>query len=138
MYNWIATPLTWDISFKNPKMWVKILTEFPNRYYNGPWGASSSSTVMDLVTFAASPNPNITVKLFPHTYDQPSVIATIPGKSADVVIVSTHFDSINSVNPKLGLAPGAIDNASVRSHLSPAFSQTNANRVSLRFSKPSA
>ncbi|KAJ2990374.1 hypothetical protein NUW58_g2980 [Xylaria curta] len=41
---------------------------------------------------------------------QPSVIATIPGASAEVVIVSAHYDSVGSTTS--GRAPGADDNAS--------------------------
>lgn len=63
------------------------------------------------VVSVAAANSAITVKQFTHSYSQPSVIATIPGSSAEVVVVSAHYDSIGSTTS--GRAPGADDNASV-------------------------
>ena len=72
------------------------------------------STVVDV----ASANSAITVKQFTHSYNQPSVIASIPGTSTEVVVISAHYDSIGSTTS--GRAPGADDNASVSLSLSPS------------------
>lgn len=64
-------------------------------------------TVQDV----AAANPAITVKQVTHSYNQPSVIAAIPGNSTEIVVVSAHYDSIGS--PANGRAPGGDDNASV-------------------------
>lgn len=107
-----ANPLIAQISKTNPRTWATTLTNIHNRYYRGSYAATSATTVFDLVKSVASPNAKITVKQFTHSYNQPSVIATIPGTSANVVIVSAHFDSINGASPTTGRAPGADDNAS--------------------------
>lgn len=108
-----ANPLIAQISKTNPKTWATTLTNIHNRYYRGSYAASSASTVFSLVKNVASANTKITVKQFTHSYNQPSVIATIPGTSSNVVVVSGHFDSINQASPTTGRAPGADDNASV-------------------------
>lgn len=108
-----ANPLINQISKTNPKTWATTLTNIHNRYYRGSYAASSATTVFNLVKNVAAANTKITVKQFTHSYNQPSVIATIPGTSASVVVVSGHFDSINQANPTTGRAPGADDNASV-------------------------
>lgn len=109
----IANPLINQISKTNPKTWATTLTNIHNRYYKGSYAASSATTVFNLVKNVAASNAKITVKQVTHSYNQPSVIATIPGTSANVVVVSGHFDSINQANPTTGRAPGADDNASV-------------------------
>lgn len=109
----MANPLIAQISKANPKTWATTLTNIHNRYYRGSYAATSATTVFDLVKNVAASNTKITVKQFIHSYNQPSVIANIPGTSANVVIVSGHFDSINQANPTTGRAPGADDNASV-------------------------
>ncbi|KAF3044527.1 hypothetical protein E8E11_008635 [Didymella keratinophila] len=107
-----ANPLIAQISKTNPKTWATTLTNIHNRYYRGSYAASSASTVFNLVKNVAAANTKITVKQFTHSYNQPSVIATIPGTSSNVVVVSGHFDSINQASPTTGRAPGADDNAS--------------------------
>ncbi|KAF9694590.1 hypothetical protein EKO04_007409 [Ascochyta lentis] len=107
-----ANKLLAQISKTNPKTWATTLTNIHNRYYKGSYAASSATTVFNLVKNVAAANTKITVKQFTHSYNQPSVIATIPGQSANVVVVSGHFDSINQANPTTGRAPGADDNAS--------------------------
>jgi leucyl aminopeptidase len=109
----IANPLINQISKTNPKTWATTLTNIHNRYYKGSYAATSATTVFNMVKEVAASNTKITVKQFTHSYNQPSVIATIPGTSANVVVVSGHFDSINQANPTTGRAPGADDNASV-------------------------
>lgn len=97
----------------NLETWTNGLAEIYNRYYRGSYAASSASYVFDLVTDAAAANSAIEVSRFTHSYNQPSVIAAIPGTSGSgVVVVSAHYDSIGTTTS--GRAPGADDNASVR------------------------
>jgi leucyl aminopeptidase len=93
------------------------MTSFYSRYYKGSYAASSAQWMYSTVVDVASANTAITVKQFTHSYNQPSVIATIPGNSTEVVVVSAHYDSIGSTTN--GKAPGGDDNASV-STTSPA------------------
>ncbi|ORY58527.1 uncharacterized protein BCR38DRAFT_500358 [Pseudomassariella vexata] len=94
----------------NLSTWLNAMANIYNRYYRGSYAATSATWMYDTVVSVASTNSKITVKKFTHSYNQPSVIAAIPGTSDDVVIVSAHYDSIGSTTS--GKAPGADDNAS--------------------------
>ena len=60
------------------------------------------------MTTVARANPAITVRRFTHSFNQPSVIARIPGRSANLVIVGAHFDS--TAGSTTARSPGADDN----------------------------
>ncbi|KAI0545487.1 Zn-dependent exopeptidase [Xylaria curta] len=105
-----ANALIKNVKQSNLQTWTNSLADFYNRYYRGSYAATSASWMYNTVVSVAAANSAITVKQFAHSYSQPSVIATIPGSSAEVVIVSAHYDSIGSTTS--GRAPGADDNAS--------------------------
>ncbi|KAI0803683.1 Zn-dependent exopeptidase [Xylaria sp. FL0064] len=105
-----ANALIKNVKQSNLETWTNALANFYNRYYRGSYAATSASWMYDTVRSVAAANPAITVKQFAHSYSQPSVIASIPGASAEVVVVSAHYDSIGSTTS--GRAPGADDNAS--------------------------
>ncbi|KAI1841671.1 hypothetical protein JX265_009314 [Neoarthrinium moseri] len=94
----------------NLSTWLNEMAAIYNRYYKGSYAATSATWMYDTVVEVSSANPAITVKKVTHSYNQPSVIAAIPGTSAEVVVVSAHYDSIGSTTS--GKAPGADDNAS--------------------------
>lgn len=106
-----ATPLISRLSQSNLQTWTNAMADFYNRYYKGTYAATSAQWMFDTAKSAAKANSAITVKQFAHSYNQPSVIAAIPGTSGEVVVVSAHYDSIGSTSS--GRAPGADDNASV-------------------------
>lgn len=58
----------------------------------------------------ASVNSAIVVTQFTHSYNQPSVIARIPGSSSSLIVVGAHFDSTGGSSTARG--PGADDNGS--------------------------
>jgi bacterial leucyl aminopeptidase len=62
------------------------------------------------VTSVASANPLITVTKFTHSFNQPSIIAKIPGTTSDLVIVGAHYDSTGGSSTARG--PGADDDGS--------------------------
>ncbi|KAK8051470.1 peptidase family M28 [Apiospora rasikravindrae] len=105
-----ANPLIAKLSQNNLQTWTNALANFYNRYYKGTYAATSAQWMYDTVRSVASANSAITVKQFAHSYNQPSVIAAIPGTSGEVVVVSAHYDSIGTSTS--GRAPGADDNAS--------------------------
>ncbi|KAG9256586.1 bacterial leucyl aminopeptidase [Emericellopsis atlantica] len=107
----IANPIIARLVQSNVQSTITGLSNIYNRYYRGSYAATSASYVLNAVRSAASTNPAITVKQFTHSFNQPSVIATIPGTSSQRVIVTAHYDSINSASVS-GRAPGADDNAS--------------------------
>ncbi|KAK7956710.1 Leucine aminopeptidase 1 [Apiospora aurea] len=105
-----ANPLIARLSQSNLQTWTNALANFYNRYYKGTYAAASAQWMYDTARSAASSNSAITVKQFSHSYNQPSVIAAIPGTSGEVVVVSAHYDSVGTSTS--GRAPGADDNAS--------------------------
>ncbi|KAI1815084.1 Zn-dependent exopeptidase [Poronia punctata] len=105
-----ANGLISNIKQSNLESWVNSLADFYNRYYKGSYASSSATWMYNTVVSAASANSAIKVKKVTHSYNQPSVIATIPGSSSSVVVVSAHYDSIGTSTS--GRAPGADDNAS--------------------------
>lgn len=106
-----ANALIANANQANLQSWVTSMSNFYNRYYNGQYSATSAEWVFTTAKSVASTNAAITVKQFTHSFNQPSVIATIPGNSTEVVIVSCHIDSVGTT--RTGRAPGADDNASV-------------------------
>jgi peptidase M28-like protein len=114
----IANPIIARLVQSNVQTTITGLANIYSRYYRGSYAATSATHVLNLVRNAASANPAITVRQFTHSFNQPSVIATIPGTStARRVVVCAHYDTINDAN-LTGRAPGGDDNASV-SGLSP-------------------
>ncbi|CAJ2510664.1 Uu.00g062890.m01.CDS01 [Anthostomella pinea] len=105
-----ANALIKNLVQSNLETWTNSMADFYNRYYKGSYAATSAAWMYDTVVDVASANSAITVEKFTHSYNQPSVIATIPGASDQVVVVSAHYDSIGSTTS--GRAPGADDNAS--------------------------
>lgn len=65
----------------------------------------------------ASGAMNVTAKPFTHSWVQSRIVVTIPGKSADTIVVRAHQDSINSANgsSSTNRAPGADDDGSGQS-----------------------
>lgn len=102
----IALPVPTTAPFTN-KM---LVNSFFNRYYRSTYGTQSSASLLNLVKSASSSNPSIVVSQFSHSYNQPSIIARIPGTLSSLVIVGAHFDSTGGSSTARG--PGADDNGS--------------------------
>jgi len=89
------------------------LTAFFNRYYTTADGVKAAEYIRDTFVQNSGGRSDITVKLFQHTFAQPSVIARIEGKTLpqEVVIIGAHEDSITGGGAN-SRAPGADDDAS--------------------------
>ena len=109
-----VTPLLAKLSKANLETNLVPFTQFNNRYYKSSTGKQSSEWLLSTVqsVLKASGVTNATVKAFAHTWTQSSVIATIPGKTANVIAIGAHQDSINLNSPSNGRAPGADDDGS--------------------------
>jgi leucyl aminopeptidase len=103
-----------QLSSSNLSTTVDTLSYYNNRYYNSSTGVTSSNWLKNHWVSISSNRSDINVELYSHSWQQPSVVATITGtsNSSEVVIVGGHLDSINSSSPSTGRAPGADDNAS--------------------------
>ncbi|KAJ4287065.1 hypothetical protein N0V88_007759 [Collariella sp. IMI 366227] len=99
-----------QVSTTNAKTWLKTLTDFYNRYYKSTYGTQAGTWLLSTVKSVAAANSAITVSQFTHSFNQPSIIAKIPGTSSNLVIVSAHYDSTGGSSTARG--PGADDNGS--------------------------
>jgi leucyl aminopeptidase len=103
-----------QLSSSNLTATVNTLSNYNNRYYTSSTGVQSANWLKSHWASISSQRSDISVELYNHTFQQPSVIATITGtsNSDEIVIIGGHLDSINLSNPSTGTAPGADDNAS--------------------------
>jgi len=92
---------------------ITDLGKFFTRYYTTDTGVKAAAEIrakfQAIITQRGTSRCSVTY--FDHTWAQPSVVATIAGRSPDVVIVGAHEDSIRS-GAATGEAPGADDDAS--------------------------
>lgn len=102
-----------ELSKDNMRKNLEKFTSFYTRYYKSSTGAESSAwllgRVQDIITES---NTNATVKAFPHSWGQSSIIATIPGRSNKTIVIGAHQDSANLFAPMFLPAPGADDDGS--------------------------
>lgn len=115
-YNKTIRPMLKDLEKENMRSHLKTFTAFHTRYYKSDYGKESSAwlqgQVNDTLAKAGALKHGATVKAFPHSWGQNSVIATIPGKSNKTVVIGAHQDSINLFLPSILAAPGADDDGS--------------------------
>jgi leucyl aminopeptidase len=109
-------PLLKKLSKSNMQSHLEKFSSFHTRYYKSSYGVQSADWLFDQVnaTIAASgaDKYGASVAKFPHTWGQPSLIATIPGQSNKTVVIGAHQDSINLFLPSVLAAPGADDDGS--------------------------
>ncbi|KAI9753772.1 MAG: Leucine aminopeptidase 1 [Chaenotheca gracillima] len=109
-----VTGLVGNLSKSHMRSNLEKFSSFHTRYYKSSTGVESAEWLFGRVneTIAAAGPSNASVKKFPHSWGQPSLIATIPGKSEKTVVIGAHQDSINLWLPALLAAPGADDDGS--------------------------
>ncbi|OZG71344.1 aminopeptidase [Hahella sp. CCB-MM4] len=94
---------------------IQSLANFTNRYYTASGGLQGAQWIKNKWQSLAGSRSDITVEFFNHSWQQPSVIMTIQGKSKpnEIVILGGHQDSIAGFNTGENTrAPGADDDAS--------------------------
>jgi len=107
--------LSKSLDKKNMKANLEKLSSFHTRYYKSEYGLQSSDWVLEKVRDIikeAGAEDTVFAESFPHTWQQHSVIATIPGESNTTVVIGAHQDSINLWLPSILAAPGADDDGS--------------------------
>ncbi|KAM0202802.1 hypothetical protein ACHAPA_000769 [Fusarium lateritium] len=110
-----VTKLSKNLEKDNMKANLEKMTSFHTRYYKSDYGLKSSDWVLEKVNQMikdAGAEDTVFAESFPHTWQQHSVIATIPGKSNSTVVIGAHQDSINLFLPSILAAPGADDDGS--------------------------
>ncbi|TQV89735.1 M28 family metallopeptidase [Aliikangiella coralliicola] len=106
--------LTSELSQSNLSSTVNALSNYHNRYYTQQTGTDAANWIKNTWSNIGNSRSDISVELYNHSWQQPSVIATITGTTNpnEIVVIGGHLDSINQSNPSGGRAPGADDNAS--------------------------
>jgi bacterial leucyl aminopeptidase len=97
---------------ENMRSHLETFTSFHTRYYKSDWGKKSSEWLLDQVNQTLTDAGVGQVQPFPHSWQQSSIIATLPGKSDKTVVIGAHQDSINLFLPSILSAPGADDDGS--------------------------
>ncbi|KAL6823549.1 Zn-dependent exopeptidase [Trichoderma camerunense] len=105
-----AQSLIAKVSTTGPQSWLTTFTQFTTRHYRSTTGTQASAWLFDQVSTIASARPEITVQRFTHTWNQPSIIARLPGESSNLIIVGAHMDS--TAGSTTARSPGADDNGS--------------------------
>ncbi|KAK1833407.1 putative peptidase family M28 [Podospora conica] len=106
-----VNPLVSQVSTTSPQTWLRTLTNFQTRHYRSTYGVEASTWLFNTVKSIAAANPAIVVTQFTHSsFSQKSVIARIPGTSANLVVVGAHLDSTGGSTTARG--PGAEDDGS--------------------------
>ncbi|KAJ5895388.1 Leucine aminopeptidase 1 [Penicillium taxi] len=109
-------PLSKGLSKDNMKKNLEHFTSFHTRYYKSDYGIQSAEWLFEqvagVVKSSGATEYGATVEKFAHTWGQFSIIARIPGKSNNTVVLGAHQDSINLFFPSLLAAPGADDDGS--------------------------
>jgi len=95
---------------------VKAMSQNRNRYYRSQYGVDSAKWIAAQFKTIAANRSDVKVELFSHSFEQPSVIASILGQGAhqnEIVVIGGHEDSINQSawGSRDMVAPGADDNA---------------------------
>lgn len=111
-YNSTVQDLIPELSKKNMHTHLETFTSFHTRYYKSDTGAESSAWLLSQVNQTLAEAGAGTVQAFPHPWGQNSIIATLPGKSENTVVIGAHQDSINLFLPSIFAAPGADDDGS--------------------------
>lgn len=104
-----------NLDKENMRQNLEKLSSFHTRYYKSEYGRQSSDWVLGKVNEIienAGADANVYAEAFPHSWQQHSVIATIPGQSNETVVIGAHQDSINLFLPSILAAPGADDDGS--------------------------
>jgi len=104
-----------SIDINNIRRSIETLSNYNNRYYTSTTGVQSAQWIKDQFQnyITASGRKDASVEFFTHSWQQPSVIATIKGYiSSEKVIIGAHEDSIVSSMTVNSRAPGADDDAS--------------------------
>ncbi|KAF3806513.1 Leucine aminopeptidase 1 [Colletotrichum gloeosporioides] len=108
-------PLIKDLDKSEIQKNLEKFTSFHTRYYKSDYGRQSSEWLLSKINSIikdAGADKHVSAAAFPHTWQQSSIIVTIPGKSNRTVVIGAHQDSINLWLPSILAAPGADDDGS--------------------------
>jgi bacterial leucyl aminopeptidase len=115
-HNTTVKKLQKGLDKSNMRKHLETFTSFHTRYYKSDHGKASAEwlygQIKDILEASGAAKHGATVTRFPHEWQQFSIIAKIPGRSNQTVVVGAHQDSINLFLPSIFAAPGADDDGS--------------------------
>jgi len=101
---------------------ITQLSAYNTRYYTSSTGVAAAQWIYAKFNEIKGARTDITVEYYQHSWQQPSVIARIPGlgpNSNEIVILGSHEDSVGTSTT--ARAPGSDDNASGTATVIEAF-----------------
>lgn len=111
-----VVPLAADLSKSNMQKNLEHFTNFHTRYYKSATGVKSAEWLMEqvkgVVDESGASKHGARVQRFDHPWGQFSIIARIPGRTNNTIVLGAHQDSINLFLPSILAAPGADDDGS--------------------------
>ena len=115
-HNDTLRPLMKKLDKDNMHKNLEQFSAFHTRYYKSEYGVQSSAWLFDkverIVSDSGATKYGAKVRTFSHPWGQNSIIATIPGKTNNTIVIGAHQDSINLFFPSIFAAPGADDDGS--------------------------
>ena len=66
------------------RLTARLTHSFYNRYYKSSYGTQAGTWLFNTVKSVAAANSAITVTQFTHSFNQPSIIAKVPGSSTNL------------------------------------------------------
>lgn len=108
-------PLIKILSKLNMQNNLEKFTSFHTRYYKSDYGRQSSEWLLGVIEEMisdAGASKSVYAAPFPHSWEQSSIIVTIPGQKNSTVVMGAHQDSTNLFFPSFLAAPGADDDGS--------------------------
>lgn len=110
----VVKPLIEKVEAIKMQHTIEKLSSFKNRYYKSSTGVDSQKWLKAHWEGITASRSDVKVEFFNHTnWPQPSLIATIKGKTEEVIVIGGHADSIAGFwGRERAKAPGADDNAS--------------------------
>lgn len=109
-----VNPLLKKLSKTNMHKNLEKFTSFHTRYFRSDYGRESSEWLLGKIQeiIEESGAGDVYAEAFPHSWQQSSIIATIPGQTNSTIVIAAHQDSINLWLPSILPAPGADDDGS--------------------------
>lgn len=121
----LVNKLMLEVSSAKIQQTVEKLSSFRNRHYQSDTGVEAAVWIKSQFESLAAHRKDVSVRVVMHQgFKQPSVVATVHGKSDEIIVLGAHEDSINQSSwggASKAIAPGADDDASGVATLLEAF-----------------
>lgn len=108
--------LSGQLDKDNMRAHLENLTSFHTRYFRSDYGKQAAlwlySQIEEVMKESGAFKHGAKLHPFWHSWAQPSIVARLPGRTNNTVVIGAHLDSINMFLPSILSAPGADDDGS--------------------------